>query len=248
MPDKILILGALSDIAQATARRLAADGAILMLTGRDADRLETVATDLRLRGAAAVHVAAVDLAEIDPEASFAEWAEMLGGLDAVLLAYGVLGDQTALAGDIKATRALINVNFASAAGWCLAAATRFERCDHGRLVVIGSVAGDRGRQSNYIYGASKAGLNILIEGLAHRLAPTHARAILIKPGLVATAMTAHMKTGGPLWSTPDRVAAPIVQALQGRTGKTTLYAPGFWRMVMLIVKNLPSAILHRTKM
>lgn len=244
---KIVVLGALSEIAEAACRHLATDGASLMLVGRSEEKLEAVAADLRTRGAAEVLTATADLAIADPDQSLHHYAEALGGLDAVVLAYGQLGDQAALAADPAATRALIDVNFGSAAGWCLCAAARFERMGAGTLVVIGSVAGDRGRQSNFIYGATKAGLAALVEGLAHRLAPGGARAVLIKPGLVATAMTAHMDRGGRLWCKPETVGRIVADAVR-RPKATIVYAPGFWRPVMMIVRAIPSAVFHRTKL
>jgi decaprenylphospho-beta-D-erythro-pentofuranosid-2-ulose 2-reductase len=142
MSRRVVVLGAYSDIAEATCRLYAAEGAKMVLAGRDAERLARVADDLRVRGAAQVEIEPIDLvagAE-DAEALIAKWAGQLGGLDLVLLAYGVLGEQRALERDLAAAAALIDTNFRSAALWCLAAANHLEHAKSGSLVVIGSVA------------------------------------------------------------------------------------------------------------
>lgn len=246
MTRKIIVLGATSEIAEAACRQYAAEGASLVLAGRNAAKLEEIAADLKVRGAGAVTVAALDLATADTGAAMIRWAEMLGGIDVVLLAYGVLGDQRELERDLTAAGALIDTNFRSAALWCLAAANHFEAAKAGTLLVIGSVAGDRGRQSNYLYGATKAGLAALVQGIAHRLAPSGARAVLVKPGFVDTAMTAHIEKKGALWSSPERVATAIRKA--GDKGRPIAYAPGYWRMIMTVIKSVPSGVMHRTKL
>lgn len=245
MTNRIIILGALSEIAEAAARRFAARGARFVLAGRTQADLESLAADLRVRGAAEVHIAMLDLAEGDPNL-LETWAGQLGGVDLVLLAYGELGRQPDLAAAPAEARAFIDRNFGSAAAWCLATANLIEAQGAGRLIVIGSVAGDRGRQSNYIYGSTKAGLGVLVEGISHRLARSGASAILIKPGLVDTAMTAEFAKSGPLWSKPVKIAEAIERAARGR--RTTAYAPGYWRAVMSIIKALPTTILHRTRL
>ena len=246
MTRKILVLGALSEIAEATCRLYAKEGAEFLLAARSASDLEAVAADLRLRGAAAVHCEALDLADADPKRSLAKWTARLGGLDLVLLAYGALGEQRSLEKDLAAAARLIDVNFRSAALWSLAVANIIEAAGRGTLVVIGSVAGDRGRQSNYLYGATKAGLSVLVEGIAHRLAKSGARAVLIKPGFVDTAMTAHIERKGALWSSPEKVAALIRRAEE--RGRPVAYAPGYWRLIMAIIRSVPSAIFHRTRL
>jgi decaprenylphospho-beta-D-erythro-pentofuranosid-2-ulose 2-reductase len=246
MTQKIIVLGALSDIAEAAARQYAKDGAQLVIAGRNAAKLETVAADLRVRGAGKVIAETVDFLTADPEALIAKWAKELGGIDVVLLAYGHLGEQRDLERDLKAAAQLIDTNFRSAALWVLAAANHFEAAKSGTLVVIGSVAGDRGRQSNYLYGATKAGLATLVQGVAHRLAPSGAKAVLIKPGFVDTAMTAHIPNKGALWSSPDKVATLIRKATD--KGAPVAYTPGYWRLIMTVIKSVPTGIFHRTKL
>jgi short-subunit dehydrogenase len=246
MTKRILVLGALSEIAESTCRLYAAEGAHLLLVARDRKRLAAVAADLKVRGAASVDIKAGDLTKLDPEESLAKWTATLGGLDLVLLAYGALGDQRSMEGDLAAAATLIDTNFRSAALWSLAVANHLEAARRGTLVVIGSVAGDRGRQSNYLYGATKAGLGTLVQGIAHRLAASGARAVLVKPGFVDTAMTAHIEKKGALWSSPEKIAALIRRAAEKR--QPIAYVPGYWRVIMTLIRNVPSAIFHRTKL
>ena len=246
MVKKIVVLGALSDIAEATCRLYASDGAEMVITGRNSDRLAAVGDDLRLRGASKVLAEDVDLATADPAPLMAKWAEELGGVDLILLAYGMLGEQKLLEHDLKAAAALIDTNFRSAALWSLAAANYLESAGSGALIVIGSVAGDRGRQSNYLYGATKGGLGLLVQGLAHRLHGSGAKAILIKPGFVDTAMTAHIPNKGALWASPQKIATLIQKSAEGR--KPIVYTPGYWRWIMTVIRSVPAAIFHRTKL
>ena len=171
-------------------------------------------------------------------------AEMLDGVDIVLLAYGVLGDQAEAERDPAATDKLLRTNFTSAAAWCQAAAALLERQGSGTLLVIGSVAGDRGRASNYVYGASKAGLAVLVQGIAHRLAKSGARAVLVKAGFVDTPMTAHMPKMGFLWAQAGAVAQTIVKSAE--RGGPVVYAPSFWRAIMFVVRNVPTSVFHNT--
>jgi short-subunit dehydrogenase len=241
--QRIIILGAASAIAEATARLWAARGARLLLVGRNDVRLKTIAADLIVRGAAQAIVWPLDCATADASGELERMAQSLGGLDILLLAYGVLGDQAALERDPGETARLIQTNFTSAVGWCLAATAIFERQRFGALLVIGSVAGDRGRKSNFIYGASKCGLECFVEGIAHKLAPVGARAAVIKPGYVDTPMTASMTKTGPLWAVPDHVAAIIVRT--GDKGGPVVYAPGFWRFIMLVIRYMPVAVFNK---
>jgi len=247
MSDRIVILGALSAIAEATARRFAASGAALVLVARDEARLKELAADLMVRGATCAHIALCDLAaEPDPEGRMRTWSDLLGGVSVALIAYGVLGDQAASEKDLALTQQQIAVNFTSAALWAQAAANLLERQRGGTLLVIGSVAGDRGRASNYVYGAAKAGLATLTQGIAHRLTRSGARAVTIKPGFVDTPMTAGLAKGGPLWATPAQVADVIVRAAE--KGGPVAYAPWFWRYILLIIRAVPAFLFHKTKL
>lgn len=242
---RIIILGATSHIAEALARIYAAEGAELMLVGRGADRLEHLARDLRIRGASQVDVAAADLARAEHAADkLAEWSGARP-VRAIFLFYGVLGEQAQAESDLAYAADLLQVAFTSAALWCQASANLLEAQDAGSLVVAGSVAGDRGRQSNYVYGAAKAGLGVLVQGIAHRLALRggKARAVVVKPGFVDTPMTDHMNKDGPLWARPEIVARAFRKAADG--GGPIVYAPSFWRLIMLAVRLAPASILHK---
>ncbi len=240
------IFGATSGIATAVARQLAeAGGARLILLGRNAAALKDLAADLRVRGAAEAQVVTVDFATTAelPKAVEAAWAA-LGGLDLALVAYGSLPDQPTAEADPSVAEVAMHLNFTSPALLCDLLASRFADQGSGTLAVITSVAGDRGRRSNYVYGAAKGGLQRFLEGLRHRLA-RHGVAVLdIRPGFVATRMTAHLPQSGPLWADPDRVARDILSAARRR--KAVLYTPWFWRGVMAVVRGLPRPIFHRT--
>lgn len=241
-PLRVLILGATSGIAEKTARLYAAEGAALVLAGRRLEILEEIAADLRLRGAAKVEVAALDLGEVDPTPTL---AGMIGeaGLDHIILAYGTLGDQAAAQAQVAIAHDIARVNYQSAQSWMLAAAEYFRARGRGSLVVLGSVAGDRGRRSNFIYGASKAAMATLVEGLDHFFAGTAVRVVVVKPGPTYTAMTAGMKRGGPLWSTPEQVARVVRRAAD--RGGPTQYAPARWRLIMLIIRMIPRPIFAK---
>ncbi|GAA3843454.1 SDR family NAD(P)-dependent oxidoreductase [[Pseudomonas] carboxydohydrogena] len=240
---KVLILGAASGIAEATARLYAKEGAIIGLAGRNSGRLNQIADDLKTRGAGRVEIFEADFLTADPASTLAHARETLGGLDHILLAYGVLGDQSGAEQSPEAARSIIDVNFTSAAAWSLAAASLLERQGKGSLVVLGSVAGDRGRRSNYIYGAAKGGLGILLQGISHRFAGKGPRAVIVKPGPTDTAMTKAMTKGGPLWASPDAVAKIVRRAADH--GGPVVYAPARWRLIMLIIRAVPSAIFNK---
>lgn len=242
---RVIILGATSTIAEATGRLYASEGAELLLVGRQPLRLAAIAADLRLRGAARVEIAERDLADTDDAfASFGEFVAVVGGVDHVLLAYGILGEQKRDECDLAAAEMNLQVNFTSAAAWALAAADVLERQGRGSLVVLGSVAGDRGRRANFVYGAAKAGLAALVEGIAHRFANTGPRAVIVKPGPVITPMTeGFTRRQGPLWATPETVAAIIRRAAD--RGGPVVYAPWFWRWIMLLIRLLPPRVFNQ---
>lgn len=242
--ERVVVIGALSAIAEAAARIWAERGAHLVLAARDDARLAAVSSDLRSCGAT-VETFAADLATADADGLFARMTKD-GPVDTVLIAYGLLGDQARAEREPAHAQEILAVNFTSTAAWCLAAASTLEAQKRGTLVVVGSVAGDRGRASNYVYGAAKGGIGVLVQGLAHRLSRSGARAILVKPGFVDTPMTAHIQGKGALWARPDAVARVIVASADARRSRPVVYAPWFWRWIMLVIRAMPSAILHRT--
>ena len=243
---KVFVAGATSAIAQALARLCAARGDALFLVARDPDRLQAVRLDLMARGAPVVETLVADLDVLERHPAIVEeaWSRM-GGLDTALIAYGVLLDQQECR-DLPAEAARqVHTNFVSPVSLITALAARFEARGAGSIVALGSVAGDRGRQSNYTYGASKGGLAIFLDGLRHRLAVRGVHVLTVKAGFVDTPMTRAFPKGA-LWAAPARVAEDILRAIDRR--QAVLYTPWFWRWIMAVIRNLPRGILHRTKL
>lgn len=247
--EHVIVLGALSAIGEETARLHAESGAKLVLVGRNAARLDALANDLKTRGARDCVAVDTDLvAASNKAAAFGDMvARLEGKVDFVYLFYGVLGDQKRVELDAAYAEDCLKTNFLSAAEWCGAAANVLEKADHGVLVVVSSVAGDRGRQSNYVYGASKAGLTTMVEGIAHRLARGKARAVVAKLGFVDTPMTAHIEKKGALWASPEAVAAKLAGVAR-KPSRPVVYIPWFWWLIMLIVRNVPVSLFHRTRL
>lgn len=243
VPKRVLALGATSAIAEATLRLLAEQGARFALVGRNPQKLAAVRDDLLTRGAGAATVYAADLDETSAHPQLlASAVETLGGLDLALLAHGVLGDQTEAEQNYAAAEAILRTNFLSAVslvGW-LANYCEAER--HGTIAVISSVAGDRGRRSNYVYGASKGGLNVFLDGVRNRIDRAGVQVLTIKPGFVATPMTAHVPHNA-LFAQPAQVARYILRALEKR--KDVVYVPPFWGLIMLVVRSVPGWIFKR---
>jgi len=243
---RVLIVGATSAIAEAVARRYAARGARLLLLGRRTAALDAAAADLRVRGAAEV---ACDRFDADDTARHGElieraWARWQG-FDVALVAHGTLPDQPEAQAQAALALRSLDVNAGSVLSVLTELANRFEAQRRGVIGVISSPAGDRGRASNYVYGAAKAAVSNFCSGLRHRLHASGVRVVTILPGFVDTPMTAAFPKG-PLWARPERVAADIERALERRNGN--LYTPWFWRWVMTVVRNLPQALFLRSKL
>nr|QKW93612.1 short-subunit dehydrogenase [Cystobacter sp.] len=246
MMKKVLVLGATSAIAQSTVRLLAARGAALYLVGRNAERLEAVAKDARTRGASKVETEALDLDDLAQHEALVERATVaLGGLDGALLAHGILGNQEAAQRSFSEAEKVLRTNFLSAVSLLTPLANRFEAQKAGTLVVISSVAGDRGRQSNYVYGASKGALSVFLQGLRNRLARSGVAVVTVKPGFVDTPMTADVKKNA-LFATPEKVARGIVRAADAR--KDEVYLPGFWGPIMFAIRGIPERVFKRMKL
>jgi decaprenylphospho-beta-D-erythro-pentofuranosid-2-ulose 2-reductase len=241
---KVVILGALSAMATEIARVYAARGADFGLLGSSADRLADLSADLRVRGAGKIKSLAIDLsAPASYEAIVDEFVGETGGIDVLILAYGKLGDQARARRDLQHAREILTTNFTSAALWLLAAVPRMSA--NGTIAVFSSVAGDRGRRSNYVYGSAKGGLAVFAQGLAHEFEATGPRMIIIKPGFVVTPMTEGMRRSGPLWIGAQRAAGIVVDAIDRKRGPI-VYVPRFWRWIMLFVRLIPAAIFHKT--
>jgi decaprenylphospho-beta-D-erythro-pentofuranosid-2-ulose 2-reductase len=242
----IVIFGAYSAIAEATARHLAPSGGRFFLVGRDSGKLDQVAADLKVRGAQEAHIFACDLAV--PAQAAASIEALYGAFDTVdvaLLAHGTLPDQKACEGDAGLTLAALEINGLSHIGLLTSLAERFGQQGSGTIAVITSVAGDRGRKSNYVYGTAKRAVSIFLDGLRHRLAATNVRVIDIRPGFVDTPMTAAFDKGA-LWASPDKVGDDIARAIE--KGRPVVYSPWFWRYIMLIIRNVPAFVFHKTNL
>jgi decaprenylphospho-beta-D-erythro-pentofuranosid-2-ulose 2-reductase len=243
LPQRILALGATSAIAEATVRLFAERRASLVLVGRSPQKLEAVRDDLLTRGAAAATAVVADLDDTAAHpALLARAVEALGGLDLALVAHGVLGDQSKAERDYAAAAAVLQTNFLSAVslvGWL---ANHFEAEGRGTIAVISSVAGDRGRKSNYVYGASKGGLNVFLDGVRNRIDRAGVNVLTIKPGFVATPMTAHLEPNA-LFAEPALVARRIVRAIEQR--RDVIYVPPVWAAIMLAVRSIPGPLFKK---
>ncbi len=242
-PKAVLALGATSAIGEATLRLLAERGARFYLVARNQEKLHAVAADLHTRGASGVAMHVMDLDDTAAHAAMlAAAAQSLGTIELALLAHGVLGKQDETEASYAAAEAVVRTNFLSPVSLITWLANYFESTKQGTLAVISSVAGDRGRKSNYVYGASKGALNVFLEGVRARLDRVGVQVLTIKPGFVATPMTAHLPQG-PLFAKPSQVARGIVKAIEKR--RDVVYLPGFWRVIMLIIRLIPGRIFKK---
>lgn len=243
---RVLIVGATSAIAEATARRLASRGDKLYLVARHAAHLEDIATDLRIRGASQTVSEVLDLNQLEAHAAMIERAwTALGGLDVVLIAHGSLPDQPACQQATVETLQQFQTNALSVLSLLALLANRFEAQRHGTLAVISSVAGDRGRASNYVYGSAKAAVSTFMSGLRQRLHASGVNVLTIKPGFVDTPMTRDFRKG-LLWVQPDTIARGIVRAIDQRQHQ--VYLPGFWRLIMAVIRALPEWLFVRLRL
>jgi short-subunit dehydrogenase len=243
---KILIVGAASAIAEAVARIFAERGDAIFLVGRKAEALESIAADLKARGAKSVGMEIMDAGNVAAQAPMLDRAEsFLGGLDTVLIAYGTLSDQKACEDSAELTALEIHNNAVSVVTLLTPIAARFEQRRLGTIAVISSVAGDRGRQSNYVYGSSKALVTAFLSGLRQRLYKAGVSVITIKPGFVDTPMTAAFRKG-LLWAKPNQVATGIVRSIE--RSSSVVYLPSFWRPIMFIIRLIPETVFRRLRL
>ena len=240
---KVLVIGATSAIAQAVSRWLAGEGAAFFLIARDEQKLAAVRDDLLARGAAETGSAVMDVLAYEKHENVVAqaWAT-LEGFDLVLVAHGSLPDQKACEQSGALTRAEFEVNATAAISLITSVCSYLEQRKTGHLVVVSSVAGDRGRQSNYVYGAAKGALTLFLQGLRSRLHGTGVKVITVKPGFVDTPMTEAFEKG-LLWVKPERVARDIIAAIEH--GRDVVYTPWFWRWIMLVIKLVPESLFKR---
>lgn len=234
---KILIIGATSAIAEHCARLWAQRNDVLFLVGRNEERLNIIANDLKVRGAPIASTHYMDLNEIVSHSEMLDAADhALDGFDTVLIAHGTLSNQKSCEQSVEETLSEINTNALSTISLLTLIANRFEKKRSGIIAVISSVAGDRGRASNYVYGSTKAMITAFTSGLRQRLHKSNVTVLTIKPGFVDTPMTAEFNKG-VLWASVGSVAGKIVMAVDKR--KDEIYVPGFWRGIMYIIKAIP---------
>jgi hypothetical protein len=239
----ILVIGATSAIAQQTIRLYAQQGANLLLMGRDTEKLHTLAEDAKIRGAQTAGFESLDVNDLDAHPKALERAyAALGRIDLVLIAHGTLPDQHACQAQVSTLLRELNTNAISTLSLLTLLANQLEKQGCGTLAVITSVAGDRGRQSNYVYGAAKGMVSTFLQGLRNRLFAKGVHVLDIKPGFVETPMTAHFQKG-LLWAKPQTVAKSIVKAVDKKTH--TLYTPFFWRPIMWIIRSIPESVFKR---
>ncbi|MCH8181078.1 MAG: SDR family oxidoreductase [Proteobacteria bacterium] len=245
--NHVLIIGATSAIAEACARVWAQRGDRVFLAARGEAQLKSVADDLRTRGANFVGFKVFDATAFDQHAALlAEATQAMGGLDTVLIAHGTLSDQDRAQQDTSYALREIEVNGTSVVALMGLAGEQLAAQQRGVIGVISSVAGDRGRQSNYVYGSAKALVSAFASGLRQRLHKVGVAVVTIKPGFVDTPMTAHLPKGGPLWARPEQVARDIVGGMD--KGRSVVYTPGFWRLIMLIIKHIPESVFVKLKL
>lgn len=244
--QRILIFGANSAIASACAREWVAEGNDVFLVGRNSSKLQSVLADLRVRAShdQCIDGMSVDLCNLAEHENILARAEaVLDGIDVVLIAHGTLPDQKACEASVERTLAEIHTNALSTISLLTLIANRFEAQASGIIAVISSVAGDRGRQSNYVYGAAKGMVTLFLQGLRNRLDRKGVTVLTIKPGFVDTPMTAQFEKKGLLWAQPESVAKGIVRAVKQR--RDVVYLPSIWFWIMLIICHIPEAIFKR---
>lgn len=241
----VLIIGATSTIAEHTARQLVAQGANVFCIGRDAEKLTAIIDDLQVRAPeATIGSKAMDLCDDKAHELLLEEAQAaLGNLDGVLIAHGTLPDQKACETSVATTRQEIETNALSVISLLTLLGNDFEHQRSGVIAVISSVAGDRGRQSNYVYGSAKGMITIFLQGLRNRLYKNGTDVVTIKPGFVDTPMTDGLDKSGPLWAKPDTIATGIIKAM--RKGRQEVYLPWFWWGIMQIIRHIPEFIFKR---
>lgn len=244
--QRIVIFGATSAIAAACARLWVSRGDNLFLIGRNPAKLEALIADLRVRAASGQVIEGVcaDLNELQRHDWLLNEAyKTLGGIDVLLIAHGTLSNQKACEASVELTLQEVKTNALSAISILTLAANRFETQGKGTLVAISSVAGDRGRQSNYVYGASKGMLTLFMQGLRNRLSKYGIQVLTIKPGFVDTPMTAAFEKKGFLWAQPETIAQGILKAID--KNKDVVYLPWIWRCIMLVIRHIPEFVFKK---
>lgn len=243
MKKNFLVIGASSTIAKYCFQIWAERGDDLYLVARNEEKLKKIILELNLKSQKNIYTYQLDLDDINSHAIMLDAAEAaIGSIDTVLIAHGVLSDQKSCEQSVQKTLSQLKTNALSTISLLTQIANRFEAKQRGTIAVISSVAGDRGRASNYIYGCAKAMVNTFSSGLRQRLHKSNVTVITIKAGFVDTPMTASFKKG-LLWAKPKFVAEKIVQAIDKK--KIEVYVPSFWRLIMLVIKAIPNSLFKK---
>lgn len=241
---KVLILGATSDIAIALAHKFGSSGTDLQLAARDVQSLQTLKSDLEIRYNIAVKTYAFDATQFDSHADF--YASLEVAPDIAICVFGYLGNQSGASKDWQESKRIIDTNYTGAVSILNIIANDFEQRRHGVIIGISSVAGERGRQSNYLYGSAKAGFSAYLSGLRNRLHSSNVHVITVKPGFVDTRMTEGLDLPKILTARPAQVAGCVFSAVKKK--KNILYVLAIWRLIMFIIKMIPEGIFKKMKL
>ena len=241
--DAVLILGARSDIGRAIAHQFAAEGHPVQLAARKTKGLEADKTDIELRYRVAVDVHEFDALDQKEHAAFLDKLSSLPGIAVCVVGY--MGEQTENEHDLEAATRVMRSNYEGPANILAELANRFEERGGGTLVGISSVAGERGRATNYVYGSAKAGLTAFLSGLRNRLAKKGVHVVTVLPGFMATQMTEGMDLPAPLTAQPDEVAKAVAKAVQKQ--RNVIYVRPVWWLIMTIIKTIPEGVFKRLK-
>jgi len=243
----VLVIGAGSAIARAISARFAAAGHDIILAGRGLDDLRATAADLKIRYNVRTAVLPFEALDFEGHGGFfkSSATQFESGLFGVVVCHGMMPSQAEAQKDWEIARRTIDVNYTSAVSILNLAAEYFQSRKAGFLCVLSSVAGDRGRQSNYLYGSAKGALSLYLQGLRQRLAKAGVRVVTVKPGFTDTAMTWGLP-GMFLVASPEKVAEDVFRGVN--KGKPTVYTPGFWRVIMFIIRSIPEAVYNRMKL
>lgn len=240
----VLILGASSDVAVACAHEFAKQGFDLLLAGRDLDRLKISSQDLQIRYQRKITPVAFDALAFDTHFDF--YKNLPQKPDVTICVFGLLGDQAISAKDWNECKKVIDSNYTGAVSILNIIANDYEQNKSGTIVGISSVAGERGRQSNYIYGSAKAGFTAYLSGMRNRLIQAGVHVMTVKPGFIYTRMTENLKLPKPLTATPGHLGRAIFKGVSKK--KNVIYVLPMWRLIMLIIRNIPESIFKKLKM
>lgn len=242
--SKVLILGATSDMAIALAHKFGSAGYDLQLASRRKEALSSLQKDLEIRYQVSVHTYNFDATDFDSHTAFYQSLEEKPEI--VICVFGYLGEQEVAAKDWQESKKILDTNYTGAVSILNIIANDFEEKKRGTIVGISSVAGERGRQSNYLYGSAKAGFSAYLSGLRNRLFKSKVHVVTVKPGFVDTSMTKHLDLPKPLTATPEQVAHRIYAAVKKR--KNIIYVLLVWKIIMLAIKLIPESIFKRMKL